>query len=247
MNFNFIIVFALLFTPLTSVESDFEQLTLTLHAWLNNQDEVPKHFTFSEGVLYAKKSLISGGEIHFKPKGKPCISYAPHRYFDKHTLLIAKALFSECQVLLTNTKHRSSRDLQGKIIDFSQYQNSSSNAFILAYGKIVETFSIYQIHGFAKEKRTTEQGRKADIIISEGHLHASQRSLHISKCLNSKLDVNALVYGQDVYELGGTQNILNSLGPVNSHFFHIELSRELRERLITNNLLLKQFSQCLIS
>ena len=47
MNFNFIIVFALLFTPLTSVESDFEQLTLTcMLGSINNQDEVPKHFYF---------------------------------------------------------------------------------------------------------------------------------------------------------------------------------------------------------
>jgi len=247
MNNKIIVTVLILFTAACCEAAQLEKLTSSLQVWLNNQQRVPEHFSFSNGALVAKNSLDSGGEIHFKAKGKACISYAPHRYFDKHTLLIAKALFSECQVLLTNTKHRNSRDTHGKIIDFGKYKNSSSNAFILAYSSTIESFSIYQIHGFAKEKRTTEQGRKADIILSEGHVSASKRTLNIAKCLNNKLGINAFVYGRDVHELGGTHNVLNSLAPVNSQFFHIELSRQLREQLITNNQLLTQFSLCLIS
>ncbi|WP_462176759.1 hypothetical protein [Pseudoalteromonas gelatinilytica] len=247
MNYKIIVTVLMFFTAASCEATQLEELTSSLQNWLNDQQRVPEHFSFSNGVLVANKSLLSGGEIHFKAKGNNCISYAPHRYFDKHTLAIAKALFSECQVLLTNTKHRNSRDAYGKLIDFGKYKNSTSNAFILAYSSTVESFSIYQIHGFAKEKRTTEQGRKADIILSEGHVFASKRTLNIAQCLNNTLGIIALVYGRDVHELGGTHNVLNSLAPVNSQFFHIELSRELREQLITNNQLLKQFSLCLIS
>ncbi|URQ91513.1 hypothetical protein [Pseudoalteromonas sp. SCSIO 43101] len=247
MNNKIIVTVLILFTAACCEAAQLEKLTSSLRVWLNNQQRVPEHFSIKNGALVANKSLFSGGEIHFKAKGNTCISYAPHRYFDKHTLQIAKALFSECQVLLTNTKHRNSRDADGKIIDFSKYKNSSSNAFILAYSSSVKSFSIYQIHGFAKEKRTTEQGRKADIILSEGHVFASKRTLDIAQCLINKLGINALVYGRDVHEFGGTHNVLNSLAPVNSQFFHIELSRELREQLIINNQLLKQFSLCLTS
>lgn len=223
------------------------ELKEDFHSWLLKPNTELTHFDYKDGVFKAKKTVISGGEIHYKKTGNNCIAYAPHRYFDKHTLKIAKAVFADCQVLLTNSKHRNSLDQTNAKLDFGKYKVSSANAFILAYAKTVESFSIYQIHGFAKEKRRTLQGRNADIIVSDGSKTPSKATVKVSECLNNQLSTAVMLYGRDVFELGGTTNILTSMAPVNSQFFHIELSRQMRERLITNSQLLKQFSQCLIS
>jgi len=247
MNIKFIIIITGLLVSACQAESNISELHTDFQQWLKNSEAVPSHFTLKDGGLYAKKSLDSGGEIHFKETGYACIAYAPHRFYDLHTLDIARSLFNDCQVLLTNTKHRTSRDANGVLIDFGKYKESAANAFILAYADTVESFTIFQLHGFAKEKRKTNQGRKADIIVSQGRENASLFTRNITDCLNEKLNVAVMLYGRDIYELGGTKNILTTLAPSNSQFIHIELSREIREKLITDNHLLKLFKQCLTS
>ncbi|MEZ7188428.1 hypothetical protein [uncultured Pseudoalteromonas sp.] len=242
-----LLVFCTFMAACSAEETSLHDLTEDFHAWLLKPNTELTHFNYKDGVFKAKKTITSGGEIHYKKTGNNCIAYAPHRYFDKHTLKIAKAVFAECQVLLTNSKHRNTLDQSNNKLDFGKYKVSSANAFILAYAKTVESFSIYQVHGFAKEKRKTLQGRNADIIVSNGSKKPSKATVKISECLNNQVGSNVMLFGRDVFELGGTKNILTDMAPVNSQFFHIELSRQMRERLITNSQLLKQFSQCLIS
>lgn len=247
MKTKIMMIIVWLFVSTCHATPSLNELTLSLKLWLVDQQQTPTHFNVNQGALFANESLNSGGEIHYKQQGEKCIAYAPHRFYDKHTHTIAKALYAHCQVFLSNTKHRNDRDEHGELIDFGKYKPSASNAFILAYSEHVESFSIYQIHGYAKEKRKTPEGKKADAIISNGHAIPSKRTIAITACLNEQLDITAMVYGLDVKELGGTTNILASLAPKNSQFFHIELSRQLRERLVSNNQLFKLFNQCLIS
>ncbi len=228
-------------------EVTLHSLTKNIQAWLLKPDTELEHFYYKNGILKAKKTVISGGEIHYKKTGQHCIAYAPHRHFDKHTLKIAKSLFANCQVLLTNSKHRNSLDSYGEKLDFGKYKVTIANAFILAYAENVASFAIFQIHGFAKGKRATTQGQNADIIISNGSATPALPTIKMTDCLNNELNASAKLYGRDVFELGGTKNILATLAPVNSQFYHIELSRQMRDRLITNSQLLKQFNQCLIS
>ena len=242
-----LLVFCTFMAACSAEETSLHDLTEDFHAWVLKPNTEITHFNYKDGVFKAKKTITSGGEIHYKKTGNNCIAYAPHRFYDKHTHTIAKALYAHCQVFLSNTKHRNDRDEHGELIDFGKYKPSASNAFILAYSEHVESFSIYQIHGYAKEKRKTPEGKKADAIISNGHAIPSKRTIAITACLNEQLDITAMVYGLDVKELGGTTNILASLAPNNSQFFHIELSRQLRERLVSNNQLFKLFNQCLIS
>ena len=247
MKTKMMLITVWLFVSACHATPSLNELTLNLKLWLADQRYPLAHFTTKQGALVANESLNSGGEIHYRQQGEQCIAYAPHRFYDKHTHTIAKALFNHCQVFLSNTKHRNTRDEHGELIDFGKYKQSASNAFILAYSEHVESFSIYQIHGYAKEKRKTPEGKKADAIISNGHVIPSTRTIAITACLNEQLKITAMVYGLDVKELGGTTNILASLAPKNSQFFHIELSRQLRERLVSNNQLFKLFNQCLIS
>lgn len=247
MKTKILLIAAGLFASTCHATPSLDELVLSLQLWLADQQHTPTHFTAKQGVLIANESLESGGEIHYKQTGGDCIAYAPHRFYDKYTYTITMALFTHCQAFLSNTKHRNNRDKHGEVIDFGKYKQSASNAFILAYSQYVESFSIYQIHGFAKAKRNTPEGKKADAIISNGHIIPTKRTINIASCLNKQLGITAMVFGRDVNELGGTRNILSTLAPANSQFFHIELSRQLRERLVSNNQLLRSFNQCLMS
>ncbi|MBQ4833089.1 hypothetical protein J8L70_07540 [Pseudoalteromonas sp. MMG010] len=239
-------------TPVAAENSspsiEYRTLQLQFSQWLKHAEDKQPIQGFKEQVtrtLIADSSVVSGGEFKLQTKNKQCVSFAPHRFFDKLTYKIASSLFnSQCNVLIANTLHRKKTDNNNLKIDLASYQNSAANAFLMAYSKTVEHFFIYQIHGFDANKRKTHAAKNADVILSQG-IKAPSRTLQaVANCLNSDLNLNSLLYPNQVKELGATKNILNIVAPTNSTFFHIELSYSLRKRLTSEPNFMSKFSQC---
>ncbi|BDF93593.1 MULTISPECIES: hypothetical protein [Pseudoalteromonas] len=217
-----------------------------LTQWLHVQKSLGQNNDLvSSLTLKDKTNLLVAGEIHYQPSGQPCIAYAPHRFYDKHTYDIAITLLGDCQVFLANTVHRNTNAQDGQKSDLGKHRYSVTNAFIESYASTVDKVMIYQIHGFDAKKRRTKQGRSSDVIISQGSRPATAKLQYISQCLKEKLQLTSRVYPLEVTELGGTKNILNQIAPKNSEFFHIELSSTVRTQLMQQPNLMSQFKTCI--
>jgi hypothetical protein len=224
----------------------YRTMQLQFADWLNKIETPITGFTqTNERTLIAGDTISSGGEIKVHAMKSACIAYAPHRFYDKYTYSIADVIFNQhCSVLIANTLHRKTKDENNEQVDLGKYQYSAANAFISEYAKTVDTFAIYQIHGFDAKKRKTNEGKNADVILSHGLKSPSKALITMSQCLNSKLNLNSLLYPSQVKELGATKNILNAIAPKNSVFFHLELSYQVRKRLVTEPNFMSKFSQC---
>lgn len=229
-----------------SVADNYAMLKQQFSQWLINQKIMQMNYTLNTQItLDDKHELISGALIRYSTQGKSCISYAPHRFFDKHTFTIAKSLAEQCQVFIANTKHRNTLNKKGEKTDLGKSRYSIANAFIEAYAATVSATRIYQIHGFDANKRRTKQAQALDVIISQGSRPPSAQVKKISHCLTKDLKLNSAIYPLDVSELGGTKNILNSITLPKNEFFHIELSFSLRKKLIQQPNLMSGFKKCI--
>ncbi|WP_405631478.1 hypothetical protein [Pseudoalteromonas sp. Ld20] len=244
--FPFVTLLAMSFSTYAKEADNYASLKKQLSTWLANSNVVYADFTITQPVtITTNDKLAAGGEVKFKASGKQCVAYAPHRFYDIHTYRIALALFEHCQVFLANTVHRNTLNLKGQKTDLGKYRYSTTNAFLDVYSQTVDTFTIYQIHGFDAAKRRTKEALNADVIISRGNKYPNDKIKQMSQCLVQKLHLNSVIYPIEVKELGGTKNILNTVAPRNSHFFHIELSNTLRARLIKQPTLMSQFNTCI--
>ena len=244
--FPFVTLLALSFSTHAKEPDNYTNLKQQLSTWLANSNVTYTDFAITQPLtITANDKQVGAGEVKFKASGKQCVAYAPHRFYDTHTYRIALALFEHCQVFLANTVHRNTLDLKGQKTDLGKYRYSTTNAFIDVYSQTVDTFTIYQIHGFDAAKRRTKDARNADVIISRGNKYPDNKIKQISQCLVQKLHLNSVIYPIEVKELGGTKNILNTVAPRNSDFFHIELSNVLRARLIKQPTLMSQFNTCI--
>lgn len=231
-----------------SVElSEYQRISKQLHAWLTDQSTLLTDFepTETNGIA-TKKHIENGIEIAYRQSAKQCIAYAPHRFYDKHTYIIASALYKQqCNAFIANKVHRNTLTKSGIKADLGKYNQSVANAFIEQYEAQVGAITIYQIHGFAANKRRTAIAQQADVILSQGSKPPSVKAFKISDCLSSTVDFNSVVYPQQVNELGGTKNILNYILTTSSEFFHIEISDKARKRLIEQPKLMSQFNICI--
>ncbi|MCQ8877844.1 hypothetical protein NQT69_07515 [Pseudoalteromonas shioyasakiensis] len=229
-----------------SVADQYAMLKQQFSQWLVNQKMMQINYKLNaEITLDDKHELISGAQIRYNTQANECISYAPHRFFDKHTFAIASALSTQCQVFITNTAHRNNLNKLGEKSDLGKSRYSVANAFIEAYASTVPSTQIYQIHGFDASKRRTKQAQSLDVIISQGARPPSEKIKQISQCLNDKVKFKSAVYPLDVSELGGTKNILNTLTLPKNEFFHIELSYSARKKLIQQSNLMSGFKKCI--
>ena len=229
-----------------SVADNYAMLKQQFSQWLTNQKIMQLNYHLNaEITLDDKNELISGALIRYSMHEKPCIIYAPHRFFDKHTFDIAESLSAQCQVFIANTKHRNTLNKQGQKADLGKSRYSVANAFIEAYANTVPATRIYQIHGFNAKKRRTKQAQSLDVIISQGARPPSTQVKKISHCLINDLKLKSAIYPLEVSELGGTKNILNSIELPKNEFFHIELSYALRKNLIQQPNLMSGFKKCI--
>lgn len=174
----------------------------------------------------------------------PLMLQAPHKFYDRHTGDIGRALFTDegSVVYIENTVQRYS----AKQSDLAHQERSIFSAFAAAYIEHYPQGRVIQIHGYSSAKRKTKAGRFADVIISNGSLFPDQKLLTIQACLRRQLKLVTRVFGLDVFELGATTNTvgkrLNRQGV--GHFLHLELSEKTRQQY-GDPVWLEQLQQCL--
>lgn len=222
-------------------------LSHSLESWfVTPQPLAPWQYKASanEHQLLALSAKMGGGELFYRPKNQACVISVPHKFYDTHTLKIGRTLYKDnCQVMVTNSHHRFSESEDNEPMDYSKRFHSLHNAAIMAFQKRHAKSKIFQIHGFSAKKRRTNTAKQADFIVSQGRTGDFTKR-QLSHCLK-KLSPASFYYPEQVRELGGTKNVLHSIGLTSFSFIHIEISKTMRERLISEPKLMSQFSVCL--
>lgn len=167
----------------------------------------------------------------------------PHRFSDEKTGIIGMRLFKENSFkgafFATATRHTK---------DMAHNRVTPFNAFHIAYALFYKSSHIYQLHGFSNKKRKSQNGKKAQIILSNGTKRYSDDLLKLSKCLKGSVAPNVYIYGKDIYELGATTNSqIHSLHNIDFFgFTHIEMSYPTRTDLAENKSVRDNFAKCLL-
>jgi len=165
----------------------------------------------------------------------------PHRFYDKYTGTIGYKLMKSYhyRAIAFNT-------IQRKIMDAAHTPQTLFNAFHIAFASLYPDDTIYQLHGFNANKHKDILVKKSQIVLSSTTKQSSQKAIDISYCLK-KEGYTTLLYGKEVFELGGTTNTqartLKNHGFFN--FIHVELNALLRERLANNSLSRQKLIKCL--
>jgi len=175
----------------------------------------------------------------------------PHAFTDIHTRKIGLKLFLDGManaVIFNTVKRKYKMDGVSINADMAHIEESYFTAFARAFARTHPSGYIIQLHGFSKQKRSTPSGRKSDMIISSGRSMGSWASLRIYNCLRKRTDYRISIYPHDVKELGGRTNsvarLLNSMGY--NGFVHLEMSGVMRNMLIKDERLYKEFVKCII-
>ncbi|ESP94919.1 MULTISPECIES: hypothetical protein [Pseudoalteromonas] len=195
-------------------------------------------------ALISPTAVNGGGALVYQPAGKPCFVSIPHQFHDKHTLQIGQTLFeSTCNMMVYNTYHRYSESMDSQPMDYSKRQRGLHVAAVQAFHSMHPNASIFQLHGFNQKKRKSAQGKKADFILSQGRSYNAKLA-KLQTCLLG-LSEQTFVYQKDVFELGGTKNVLHKIGLAPHRFIHIEISKPMRSKLISQSASMEQFNLCL--
>lgn len=183
--------------------------------------------------------------------GAPILQ-APHALSDQHTGAIALHLFAGGQFAAGawSTAPRRYQDDEDETVvdaDMAHQPNSYFTAFSRAAALAQPASAILQLHGFSADKRKTEAGRVAGVIVSAGQRQPTPAAEQTARCLSEKLAEPVLLYPRDVRELGGLTNqigrVLRTLG--SAGFVHIELAQPVREQLRVDAELRQRFGACL--
>jgi hypothetical protein len=182
----------------------------------------------------------------------PLALQAPHRFFDGHTGTIAEQMFAEggfAAAAWNTTPRRTKAAGEKGSRDLAHLRRTYFNAFTRAFGRVHRDGLVVQLHGFARDKRSTEAGRTADLILSDATRSPGPAALAAADCLRRKMPGVVRLYPAEVRELGGTTNAnaaaLRDLG-LEGSFLHVEMSLDLRLRLRDEADLRQRFSVCLV-
>lgn len=173
---------------------------------------------------------------------------APHQFFDRHTGVIASALFEESPytALALNSISRKKTDAAGRNYDLAHRDDTFYYVFTRAFIKAFPGSDIIQLHGFSQTKRSTPRGKQAAIILSLGMRFVDAPLKQSADCLTPFYE-GVFTYPNQVSELGGTRNTIGRLLRSNSRarFVHVELNPEVRDQLKSSSEHRRQFFQCL--
>ncbi len=174
----------------------------------------------------------------------------PHVPSDALTREISLQLLPEGQffAIAWNTVRRSYREGEQLInADMAHLKKSYLMAFSRAISKQFPQGKIIQIHGFSENKRETEAGSRADMIVSSASHNPSHWVLKYANCMKHQSSYVVSVYPNEITELGGTRNTvaLDLLKNGYSGFVHIEMSRKFREAMVDSDALRHSFSSCI--
>jgi len=202
-----------------------------------------------EGIVALRERRNRGhGFYLFRPAApRPLFLQMPHSFSDIGSEEIGFRLFQQggFQGAAWNTRHR--KDTKNSSSDLAHITNSPFTAQGLAVAARWPAAVVIQLHGFSQKKRRTSAAQNADFIISSGTRAPSIHGERLATCLQQKKLGGVMLYGRDLYELGGTTNTtgraLRSMGF--NGFLHLEMSKGLRQRLLDEPLLMEKVGICL--
>jgi|GEM_PF-3369066 len=188
--------------------------------------------------------------ISKKKNAHPIFLQAPHSFHDAKTGKIIRKILKVQNILvgMTNDLHRYKKRVASESVKADLAHRSDSSFFELSnsLAKSNAVKAVVQLHGYSSQKRKSKQAKYNDIILSNGSSRPSAIVNHIDSCLKSK-EIKSIVYGKDVYELGGTKNIFIQRGhsSLKDKFVHIEMSERIRRKLTTSDKTLRGLVDCL--
>lgn len=226
-------------------------------------DDIAKFFDLQradwgdhEVLLAASKPDLGWGVWGYNPASEyKLFLQAPHRFFDIDTAVIAEVAWRDnmAQLYMLNSVHRNAGKKQDPRAnsDISNARRSALLAASEAWLAVNPAGTIAQLHGFAKSKRSTVQGRQADIILSHGtreRFLPGTRLQEVQACLANLLNVQVLRYPEETGELGGTKNNVASAmrrWGKSEQFIHVEMSRGVRAMLAADPEKAQQALRCI--
>jgi hypothetical protein len=150
---------------------------------------------------------------------------APHAKNDIHTGTIGLQLF-----LADKIRAYGAATITRRSADMAHLDDTFFQAFTLAYADVCPTGLVVQLHGFETENH---DNIRADIIATAGTRSPGPWLGEWIQQTRKTSSLTILGYPHDVTELGATQNsqadALRKNG--NCRFLHLELTKELRDRL----------------
>lgn len=203
-------------------------------------------------IRLTDKKKIGWGDYRFSKKStNPNVIalQAPHRYYDKHTGVIAKKLFKHgfvTSIALNSLPRYTAIENDHGVADLARLSHSFHNAYTRAFVSHYPFGKLIQIHGFSAKKRHSTIAQNAHIILSNASHLYSEYLLQLQAC-QIKNDWKSIRYPQQVSELGATQNSIGILMRHLGHpgFYHIELNLKARKSLIQQESTLIEFGKCL--
>jgi hypothetical protein len=203
-------------------------------------------------VLYESDGRRTGRGLYVFRQSlpQPLALQAPHSFQEYHTRQIVLDMIREHNVAAAawNTVPRSIEQ-DGTTInaDLAHQDASFFTAFSRAFATHYVNGRIVQIHGFDQQKRRTQAGATAAMIISSGREIPTPAVLAAGQCLKQYIPGPVHIYPNDVTELGATTNAvgrtLTQLG--NPGFLHLEISIGMRQRMRHDALLRQSVLQCI--
>lgn len=159
----------------------------------------------------------------------------PHSFRDLRTREIGLALFDEgaFRAAAWNTVPRSASGASLKSpADMAHQPASYFSAFTRALARSMQSLRVLQLHGFDATRR---KGAAA-AIISNGSRFSDDALRGFARCLERRSGFRSAVFPDEINELGGTRNAQAAIVSrrVGQRFIHLEMDRDLRERLVTD-------------
>jgi hypothetical protein len=169
----------------------------------------------------------------------PVALQAPHAKNDLHTGRIALQLF-----LSGNARVLAAATISRHEADMAHLDNTFIQALTLAFAESYPTGRVVQLHGFSAAKHPKA---RADMIVSAGTPSPQPWLALVDQTLTRTTALAVRSYPEEIQELGGTLNAqgraLRRVGE--TEFLHVELSKALRERLLTDEALLRAMMRAL--
>lgn len=122
-------------------------------------------------------------------------------------------------------------DVRRRDADLARETRTAFQALHLAFAAAHPDGLVVQLHGFARDKRSTQAGRDSLAILSTGEASAPPWLERVAACTEVAIRGRVSVYPDEVHELGGTTNAQARALAGRVRFLHLETSLELRRRL----------------
>jgi hypothetical protein len=180
----------------------------------------------------------------------PVLLQAPHVLNDRLTGDLVLALMREAPFAAAALSTRSRHVADGDGAEFDLAHRADSYFFAMARA-FLDTHGngiIAQFHGFQPESQRSDRAAMASLILSNGTRQPGETVVVLHVCLASAIDGSVLLFPDDVEELGGTRNAVARLidQSERDEFLHLEMSLELRERLVDDAALRRRIADCLM-